>query len=272
MDMVQAKRRQPGLVGTREATLEGRTVSYTIKRSFRARYVRLEVRRETGLTVVVPKSYDLAQLPDLLTKRERWVLGNLARYGPAMSPSPRGEVKSGDRIPYLGRELEVVAQPDHGKTASVKLEPKRLVVSLKSASDGLNPVLEWWYRQQAEKLIGRRASELRTRLAVTYSRLSIRGARTRWGSCSHKGNLNFNWRLMMVPPSVIDYVIIHELAHLKELNHTERFWRLVAEHCPRWRKHRRWLKDHEVELAAMLSGASNCESDVKLPSLGMFRC
>lgn len=174
--------------------------------------------------------------------------------------SERPESKTGklgrgaDTIPYLGRDLKVVKQP-HSQVNSVKLEPKRLVVSLKSAN-GLNPVLEWWYRQQAEKLIRKRADELSARLGLTYGRLTIRGAKTRWGSCSQKGNLNFNWRLMMVPRPVIDYVIIHELAHLKEMNHREKFWKLVAEYCPRWHRHRRWLKTHEPELTAKLPARS----------------
>jgi hypothetical protein len=252
--MVQAARHQLNLIGTRQITFEGQTVSYTVKRSFRAKYVRLEVREETGLTVVIPKSYKMAQLPDLLRERRQWILGKLATYGQVKLVSAQKEVKSGDTIPYLGRDLELVKQQDHREADSVKLEQKRLVVTLKSANSRLNLVLEWWYRRQAEKLIRKRANELCARLGVTYGQLSIRGAKTRWGSCSQKGNLNFNWKLMMAPEPVIGYVIIHELAHLKEMNHTKKFWKLVTKHCPRWRKHRRWLKDHEAELNAKLSG------------------
>jgi predicted metal-dependent hydrolase len=82
--------------------------------------------------------------------------------------------------------------------------------------------------------------------------LSDRGQKTRWRSCSQKGNLSFNWKLIMMPEPVIDYVIVHELAHLKEMNHTKRFWELVGKHCLEWRYHRKWLKDHGVEFAATL--------------------
>ena len=250
--MVQTASHQLSLIGTRKTTLEGQTVSYSVKRSLRAKYIRLEVRAETGLTVVIPKSYKLAQLPGLLRRKRQWILGKLAKYSQVKLLSAEKEAKSGDTVPYLGRDLEVVKQQDHRKADSIKLERKRLVVTLKSANSRLNLVLEWWYRQQAEKLITKRADELCARLGVTYGRLSIRGAKTRWGSCSHKGNLNFNWKLMLVPKPVIDYVIIHELAHLKEMNHSKKFWNLVGEHCPQWRTHRRWLKDHQAELAARL--------------------
>ncbi|MEA3442918.1 MAG: M48 family metallopeptidase, partial [Chloroflexota bacterium] len=136
---------------------------------------------------------------------------------------------------------------------SIKLERNRLVVATGSASSRLNLVLEQWYRMQAAKLINERVDKLSARLGLTYNRIIIRGQKTRWGSCSHKGNLSFNWKLIMAPEPVIDYVIIHELTHLKEMNHTKRFWELVAEYCPRWCEHKKWLKDHEMDLADKLS-------------------
>jgi predicted metal-dependent hydrolase len=85
-------------------------------------------------------------------------------------------------------------------------------------------------------------AELAPQIGVRYDRIAIKGQSTRWGSCSSKRNLNFNWRLMMAPPGAVDYVIIHELCHLKELNHSPRFWALVAQHCPDYRRWERWLK------------------------------
>jgi predicted metal-dependent hydrolase len=114
----------------------------------------------------------------------------------------------------------------------------------------LNLILEWRYRTEAEKSIEDRVNQLCPQLGVSYNRLTIRGAKTRWGSCSKKRNLNFNWKLMMVPEPVIDCVIIDELAHLKEMNHSTNFWKLVGEHCPQWRRYRKWLKVHESKLAS----------------------
>ncbi|PIX27218.1 MAG: M48 family peptidase [Chloroflexi bacterium CG_4_8_14_3_um_filter_45_15] len=210
------------------------------------------MRRETGLMVVIPKSYEIRQVPDLLEMKRGWILGKFVKYAEVQRLSANQELKSGDSIPYLGRNLKVVKEQNNGNANSVKLEQNKLLVSLKSASSRLNVTLERWYRMQAVKLIGKRASELSPLLGLTYNRLVIRGQRTRWGSCSHKGNLSFNWKLLMAPEPVIDYVIIHELAHLKEMNHTKRFWELVAEYCPRWREHKKWLKDHETELATKL--------------------
>ena len=181
-------------------------------------------------------------------------MGKLAEYGKGQTAVAEKKLESGDSIPYLGRHLKVLEQHNPGTAPSVRLEKNRLFVNLGSRNSHLNLVLEEWYRRQAEKLIKKRADRLCSLLGVTYGRLSIRRAKTRWGSCSRKGNLNFNWKLMMAPEPVIDYVIIHELAHLKEMNHSKKFWNLVAEHCPRWRKHRQWLKEHEAELASTLFG------------------
>ncbi len=252
--MIPPASHRPVVVRIYKTILDDHAVSYTVKRSSRAKYVRLEVRAKTGLSVVIPASYNIDDMPALLKKKKRWILDKLAEYGKAQSVDVERKLRSGDSIPYLGRYLKVVEWHNPGTAHGVKLEQNRLLVNLDSRNGRLNLVLEWWYRQQAERLIKKRTDELCPRLGVTYGRLSIRRAKTRWGSCSRKGNLNFNWKLLMVPEPVIDYVIIHELAHLKEMNHSKKFWNLVAQHCPQWRKHRKWLRDHEAELSAKLLG------------------
>ena len=252
--MIHPVYRKPALLGTHKAILNGLTVPYAVKRSSRAKHARLEVRAETGLTVVIPGSYKINDIPDLLRKKERWILDKLTKYVKGRPITEGKETKSENFIPYLGRRLKVVTRHNPGTAVSVRLEKNRLLVDLDSRNGRLNLVLEWWYRQQAEKLIKKRVDRLCPRMGVTYGRLTIRGAKTRWGSCSQKGNINFNWKLMMAPEPVIDYVIIHELAHLREMNHSKNFWKLVAEHCPQWRKHRKWLKEHDGELASKLSG------------------
>ena len=248
--MIQLPHRKPVLLGTDKAILNGLTVPYAVKRSFRAKHARLEVRAATGLTVVIPGSYNINDISALLRKKERWILDKLAKYVKGHPITEEKEPKSGNFIPYLGRHLKVVTLHNTGTAVSVRLEKNRLLVNLNRQNGRLNLVLEWWYRQQAEELIKKRVDDLCPRLGVTYVRLTVRAARTRWGSCSQKGIINFNWKLMMAPEPVIDYVIIHELAHLKEMNHSKNFWKLVAEHCPKWRNHRKWLKAHEAELAA----------------------
>jgi predicted metal-dependent hydrolase len=239
------------MVEKREASINGQTITYTIKRSLRARRVRLEVRPQTGLTVIVPHSYKIGQIPELLESKERWISSNLARCSHFQSLSAKKELMSGDKVPYLGRDLELVKQENRGGVGSVTLEGNMLAVSPELFNNGiLELALEQWYRTEAAKMINDRADKLSSRMRISYKRIVIRGQKTRWGSCSRKKNLSFNWKLIMAPEPVIDYVIIHELTHLKEMNHSKRFWELVTQYCPRWREYKKWLKQHEADLAA----------------------
>jgi predicted metal-dependent hydrolase len=105
-------------------------------------------------------------------------------------------------------------------------------------------------RRGARELVTMVVEEEAPALGVSYRRIEIRDQRTRWGSCSPRGTLSFNWRLVLAPFDVLDYVVVHELCHLREPNHSPRFWRLVAAHRPGWREQRDWLRDHGAELLA----------------------
>jgi predicted metal-dependent hydrolase len=251
--MAREARHQPTVVEKPETSINGQTITYTVRRSPRARHVRLEVRRQTGLTVVVPRSYKMGLLPGLLKSKERWISRSLARCGSFQSPYVEEKPGSGETIPYLGRDLKLVKRENNGEVDSVTLEGDTLAVSQGLFKNGiLEPALERWYRAEAASLINEKVDRLSSQMGTHCKRIVIRGQKTRWGSCSHKKNLSFNWKLIMAPEPVIDYVVIHELAHLKEMNHSKRFWELVAEHCHRWREHKKWLRQHEADLTARL--------------------
>lgn len=107
--------------------------------------------------------------------------------------------------------------------------------------------------QRALQVIPQRAAFFAPKVGVTYGGITIRNQRTRWGSCSSKKNLNFNCLLMLVPPEVLDYVVVHELCHLKEMNHSPRFWAEVGRVLPDYRVQKQWLKEHGSALIARLS-------------------
>ncbi|MBS4026276.1 MAG: M48 family metallopeptidase [Clostridia bacterium] len=107
-----------------------------------------------------------------------------------------------------------------------------------------------WYRQQANEAIMLRVRYYSEKVGVAYNTVRIKDQKTRWGSCSAKKNLNFNWRLIMAPPEVLDYVVVHELCHLIHLNHSPAFWQLVKNQLPDYSRHKRWLKDQGATLMA----------------------
>ena len=248
--MIRSKTTQLKLIGKYEITLNNQNIPYLVKSSRRSHSVRLEINPETGLTVVIPNYHNIEKLPELLVARQRWILGKLKDFSKLTFIPQKKELKNGDSIPYLGYALLIEKMPGNSKYNIVKLEQDRLVISLSSKKSNINSVLEQWYRMQAIKLLRDKLDQFCQRWNLKYNRLTIRGQRTLWGSCSRKNNLNFNWKLIMAPEPVIDYVIIHEIAHIREMNHTGKFWKLVGELCPDWREHRRWLKNHGPELMA----------------------
>lgn len=125
------------------------------------------------------------------------------------------------------------------------MEEKRKADSLQQDTDYVkDPALEQAYRRQAKARLEERAAYFASRMGVSYQRISVRAAKTRWGSCSAKGNLNFHWKLILMPPQVLDYVVVHELAHRKEMNHSPAFWAEVEKILPDYRERRKWLKTY----------------------------
>lgn len=106
----------------------------------------------------------------------------------------------------------------------------------------------------AKKVIPEKVAYYARLMNVTYGRISIRKQKTRWGSCSNKGNLNFNCLLMMMPPEVLDYVIVHELSHRLEMNHSKRFWAQVEKVIPDYKTQKTWLKEHGIEIMIRMHG------------------
>ena len=125
------------------------------------------------------------------------------------------------------------------------MEEKRKAESLQQDPDYVkDPALEQAYRRQAKARLEERAAYFASRMGVSYQRISVRAAKTRWGSCSAKGNLNFHWKLILMPPQVLDYVVVHELAHRKEMNHSPAFCAEVEKILPDYRERRKWLKTY----------------------------
>lgn len=228
-----------------EITLGGKKVVYTVRESRRARTLRLKISVRDGLEVVIPPGAKSQDVEAALLNHARWILKH---YPQAVAERPaERKLISGEKLLYLGQErvLDVGIKP-RGKAISVLLDGDRLNVRLPAGTpatqDTIRAALESWYRAQAKDFIVPRVAELAKQHGFQYGRVTIKGQSTRWGSCSSQRNLNFNWRLMFAPTAAIDYVIIHELCHLQELNHSRRFWTLVARFCPDYRRWVKWFK------------------------------
>ena len=220
-------------------------IAYTVRRSDRARNARIVVDAE-GVEVVIPKRMALRHVEPFVQEKRAWIERTLRRIRVA-EESAGIRLEDGGTVPYMGRQLvlRVVVEPGRVRP-HVALGPGG-VLRVKLGEDGRQPLrdaLEAWYRRRAKAELAPRLDAACARAGTSYARLSIRGQRTRWASCSSNGAMSFNWRLLLAPEEVVDYVVEHEVAHLEVLDHSQRFWRLVAGRCPRYREHERWLRRH----------------------------
>jgi predicted metal-dependent hydrolase len=206
---------------------------YRIRRSDRASRVRVSVDPTGGVEVVLPRRSPASAAPAAIAELRPWIDRRL-REASAVRDAIAAR---GATLPYLGAWLTLT--PQDGRTR-VHRDGDALLVP--GAGGDAPAAIERWYRRAAAKEIAPRLDVAVCQLGTSYTALSIRGQRTRWGSCSARGAMSFNWRLLLAPEPVLDYVVWHEACHLRVMDHSARFWALVREHCPEYKEHRRWLK------------------------------
>lgn len=230
-------------------TLDGRRVGYTIRVSLKAKRLRISVTPGDGLVVVTPRGFDLSLLPGLLKTKESWILRHLEEADRSRVRQNPLVLENGAQLPYRGGLLTLqVAFATRDVAAGRRDGILRVRLPVFSA-ETLRQVVEAWYRAEARRVITERVTALAARFGVAYGRIYIKNQKARWGSCSSRRNLNFNWRLIMAPPEIMDYILIHELTHLEQMNHSAQFWQLVAARCPDYRRCEAWLKEQGATLA-----------------------
>jgi len=214
----------------RQLQLEGGILSYHLVRAKR-RTIALFVDGD-GIEARAPRHAAIADIETFIREKERWIRRRLAE------PRRRPLVwEAGTRLPWLGRTVSLMLR--HGESG-VWLSEDRLELGLADGASLRERALDWMRTQALEFFRGRVAELVRSR-GLRVVAVGLSNAQTRWGSCGSNGRILLNWRLMMLPPHLIDYVAAHELAHLRELNHSPRFWGIVALLYPDFRAARREL-------------------------------
>jgi predicted metal-dependent hydrolase len=220
------------------ASVPSEQLAYAVRRSTRARRVRVVVDPLRGVEVVLPSSAPERAAAEAVREMAPWIQRRLAH-----ADAIRDELERRDGIPYLGQTLTPVAQVGRRR---VHRRGDRLLVP--EGEDTAREALERWFRRVARQEVVPRLDRAVSALGCTYRDVTIRGQRTRWGSCSATGRLSFNWRLLLAPPEILDYVIWHEACHLRVMDHSRRFWGLLERHRPSYAEERRWLRDHGAML------------------------
>jgi predicted metal-dependent hydrolase len=215
------------------STTTGPEIPYTVRRSSRARRVRVNVHAHTGVEVVLPARAPEREAAAAIRELRPWIERRLAEARATMAVI----AERGSSLPYLDATLRLVAEP--GRTRAHRRGEQLFV-----PGGDARPAIERFYRRAARAEIAPRLDRASAAAGLRYSGLDIRAQRTRWASCSSRGRMSFNWRLLLAPERVLEYGVWHEVCHLEVLDHSPRFWALLASHWPGWREDRAWLSRH----------------------------
>jgi predicted metal-dependent hydrolase len=203
------------------------------------------------LQVRVPAHLGDERVAALLQQKRPWIRSKVALIQQLPPHRPR-ELVSGESFPYLGRDYRLKVREGHAVGVCLSGGILRATVRPREQGDQrrarIRHYLDRWYRTRALERLREKTDRFARQMGVTPAGVSVRAFRSRWGSCDSQGQVVFNWHIIKAPHPVVDYVVIHELAHLVHANHSRAFWLLVERHCPAFALHRTWLKDQALRL------------------------
>ncbi len=220
--------------------IDGRAVEVTMRLNPRARRLIVKVHPSTGeVTVVAPSQRALDRALDFARGETPWIARQLARV-----PKPIA-LRPGAVIPFRGREHEIVKGEGRGPAVH---DPKEHVIRVGGAEEHAPRRLGDFLKREARKLLETRTREYAARIDARVKRVTVRDTSSRWGSCSTAKCISYSWRLILAPEFVLDYVVAHEVAHLREMNHSPRFWRVVKSLAPDIESPQAWLRKNGAGL------------------------
>ena len=224
-------------------------VPFVFKRVPRRRHVHILVDDEGTPEVRAPWRFSQRKAREVLRENADWVLNAVDTARARRAERPR--LVTGTHLPLLDGSVRLEVRPraqidlfECARTWRGRAERRGKALRVGTVSLGeaeLRELIERWYRREAATHLAERVEHYASQLGVRPSRLTIRGQRSRWGSCSGRGTVSLNWRLMMVPSALADYVVVHELCHLRHMDHSPRFWAMVASVVPDYRQRRHSL-------------------------------
>jgi predicted metal-dependent hydrolase len=213
-------------------------IAYRVRRSERARRVRVTVEPGRGVEVVLPRRAPEREAAAAIRELRPWI----ERRVHELERAQRTVTARGASVPYLGELLTIRSEP--GRTRAHRRGDELLA----PIGEEHRPAIERWYRRAARAEIAGRLQAACAQAGTSYAKLTIRGQRTRWASCSREGSMSFNWRLLLAPEPVLDYVVWHEVCHLEVMDHSRRFWALLEHWYPDCREQARWLRRNGATL------------------------
>lgn len=208
-----------------------------------SRSLRLRVYHDGSVVLTAPKRVSERQITEFINDNRAWIEEKLQ----TATANLESLTANRDQLFFRGQEYRFRLTVSASQKPNVTINGSAVVVTSPAEDHhAVRPILEKWYRRQAEQRFKERVPLLADLVNKEVKTVTIRSQRTRWGSCSSRNTISLNWRLIMAPDEVADYVIYHELAHLTHLDHSKNFWQLVETYCPNYKTAERWLKTHQL--------------------------
>jgi predicted metal-dependent hydrolase len=236
----------------RHAQLQGVTVSFRFERS-RRKSIGFLVGAD-GLVVRAPNWVPLREVDAAVQEKGTWIVAKLQQFKERQTEQFQKAIewRHGAEVPFLGRTVQLcVMERGVGRVQGQDIPPDQLLpvtVPPGASVTQVRDAAQVWLKKQAKALFEKRLQHFAPQLGVRWQKLSLSSASTRWGSARNDGHIRLNWRLIHLPISQIDYVVVHELAHLREMNHSPRFWETVGEVMPDYAERRKALRQAPVDL------------------------
>jgi predicted metal-dependent hydrolase len=222
---------------------KSKTIEYQVIKSNR-KTVTISILPTKRIIVKTPKYLSDYEVMNLVKRKAQWIDKKISEMSDDTERKSKIEYSDGQFILYRGKDYKLKIENDYNikKSKVVIISDEIVVTTNQEQNQDIAKILEQWYREKAKVLIHQRLDHYNVYINKKISNVRVKNQRRRWGSCSNLSNLNFNWRIIMMPDEMFDYIIVHEMCHLLHLNHSKDFWRAVEEILPDYKEREKWIK------------------------------
>ena len=230
-------------------TIDNKNIEWSVRYSSRRRTILLRIAGLHRLEITAPVGTGADKLQQLLRDKAAWLLRQMQRLETTVTSSTNASLTHGATLLFQGAPHSLLLLADGGKKPQVTRNHGAIAIHLPELvgydnDPAVYRTLKKWYGEQALTRLVERTRYWAAHIGVTPSRIALRDQKTRWGSCSSLGAISYNWRIIMAPPPVLDYLVIHELCHMLQANHSPKYWLEVARWCPDYKNQRGWLRQN----------------------------
>jgi len=246
----------PNLTDMNTITLGNDQLTYHVIYKKNRKTIQLRILTSTHLEITAPNKFPNASIEKIIHEKCNWIVKQISKMSSVMENPINKSIAHGATVLYLGTPHTLVFT-NHGSRPTIRSTEHQIIIDIPLLNTVLTTsfaesLLKQWYLDNASNLLSAKTSFWAAKINVQPKRITIKDQKTRWGSCSSKSNLNYNWRIVMAPLEVIDYLVIHELCHLRVPNHSALFWQEVGKFSPNFKSHRTWLQTNSPLLMAIL--------------------